>query len=569
MVTAYEANPVFESTSPQLSNLLARIDAGDLAIPDFQRDFVWDSSAILELIQSVMSRHPAGSILAWRQDPQNPALASRRVAGSPTGGSAPNELVLDGQQRLTALYRALSLKTPEAYFTKLSEFVNDDLTVKSVHEVDWDRAVFVVDAKRYKNSEHLSEEWQFSNDALPLFELPQIDDWLDDFARYKTTDHSEESKIKSAYRRVRDTYLIPLRSYGFPVISLPIDTPIQAVCTIFETLNRTGRPLGAFELVTARLYPQGVRLRDLWDQARQQYDVFDDFAFEPYSLLQAVCLRARGSAQRADVLKLLAKDDISTHWDPIVRGMAGVIGFLESECGVLSRKLLPYGMLVAPMAAVWLEVSQLKPIERGIANDKLKKYFWCTTFMGNFDQGANSQAGADYKALEGWILKEGAAPEAVAQFAFSEDNLITASARRKALLAGVMALIVRDGALDFHTALKLTAQRLHDGKVDSHHFFPRAYLANDEQSELLVNRVLIDSETNKIIGKKAPSDYLKIMREAQTEAKVDTVLQSHYVFQYGENLNDYDAFVRMRSSAICDGIEQVTGMTIPRIDDGS
>lgn len=565
MTTAYEASPVFESGSPQLSYLNHRINDGSLAIPDFQRDFVWDSKAVLELLQSVMSRYPAGSILTWKQDPQNPQLASRAIQGAPALTSHPNELVLDGQQRLTSLYRALSLDSDEAYFVMLREFVNSDLTVKSVHEIDWDNALVVKDTSAKRNQDSLSKEWQFETGAFPLKSLPSVDDWLDEYARNSTADFEKERELKTSYRKLRDTYLIPLRSYGFPVIALPAHTPIQAVCTIFETLNRTGRPLGAFELVTARLYPQEIRLRDLWQDAIDQYSSFTDFNVEPYTVLQAVCLRARGSAQRADVLKNLGKPEIDEHWRPVVDGMASVLEFLQSECGVVNRRLLPYTMLTAPMAAVWPDLKEMKPLIRAEALEKMRVFFWCTTFMTNYDQGANSQAGADFKALRQWIKSGDTRPEAVENFNFSEEQLLSTSVRRKALLAGVMALTVTAGAKDFHSAQKLTRNSTLDGKIDSHHIFPKAFLGDPDLSELVLNRALIDSETNKIIGKKAPSDYLQVMFEARGEDRISTVLESHLIPEEAYSAmqsDDFDLFLESRSRAICEQIEAATGKEI-------
>ena len=183
-------------------------------------------------------------------------------------------------------------------------------------------------------------------------------------------------------------------------------------------------------------------------------------------------------------------------------------------------------MLLVPMAAVYPELRAMKGLARAGALERLAQYFWCTTFMANFDQGANSQAGADHALLKNWLQGEGlVAPEAVANFNLRDSALLGATIRRKALHAGVMALTIRSGAKDFHSGRKLTAPKLVERKIDSHHIFPKAYLANSNSKfspELILNRALIDSDTNKVIGKKAPSVYLSAMRDAHGRRSLRT-----------------------------------------------
>ncbi|MBM9837350.1 DUF262 domain-containing protein [Rhodococcus hoagii] len=569
MTSAYAADPVFESNPKLITNLIQRIHDRDVALPDFQRDFVWDSRATMELLRSVMSRFPAGTLLFWKQNPEGLAFAAREFDGAPKlDGRAPDELVLDGQQRLTSLYRALTGCTEEKYFARLTEFIGPGGSVLEVHEINFDRALVCHEITGNLKFDPTSRDFQFENHLFPLEEISQFDEWLDDYARRNESDENPESQIKRQMRALRDSYLVPLRSYGFPVVTLPATTPLEAVCNIFETLNRTGKPLGAFDLVTARLFPKGIRMRDLWDEAVQSYPLFEDYGIEPYSLLQAVSLRARNSAQRADVLTKITADDINKHWQAVVTGTADVLDMLRTEHGVIARRWLPYSMLLVPMAAVWHEINALKPLERSGSLDRLSRYFWCTTFMTNFDQGANSQAGADYVKLKDWLHNNDApAPEAVESFQIADSTILRANVRRKALHSGIMALTSKAGAKDFHSAQKISPQRAIDRRIDSHHIFPKAFLNDTKLSELILNRALIDSETNKIIGKKAPSSYFQNISAVHDEDKVVPVLESHAIDASPSSgiLNDnYDLFLRQRLSAIVELIEDATKSNVIR-----
>jgi hypothetical protein len=358
------------------------------------------------------------------------------------------------------------------------------------------------------------------------------------------------------------------------VVTLPSNTRIEAVATVFETLNSTGKPLGPFELLTARFYPKGVHLRDMWEQALLDHEIIADFAVDEYSILQAITLRAHNSAQRSDVLRKLTAADVSANWEAVVRGFARSLELLQSECGVVTSRLLPYTMLLVPMAAAWEEVAKIKgPAKVNVLN-RLKQFFWCTVFSSNYDQGANSQAGADFGKLRYWLFDESKeAPEAVSSFALAASSIRNATTRRKAMYAGVLALTVTLGARDFHSGLRLTASTVRADKIDSHHIFPRAFIANTKSvggvtisAELLLNRALIDPVTNKTIGSRAPSQYFAALRDNVEESTLIEIMESHLIDADDKNdpflEDDYEGFIERRLAAVVGAIERVTGGSV-------
>ncbi|MCX5378182.1 DUF262 domain-containing protein [Streptomyces sp. NBC_00091] len=569
MTSAYESDPIFQTNPLQVLNIVTRIQSREIALPDFQRDFVWDSTRTAELLGSIMSRYPVGTLLFWEQG-EGQDFASRSFDGAPSSSNnPPSVLVLDGQQRLTSLYQALTGSGDERYFIKVDEFVDiPSRTVREVPDVDFEKAIFSMPAvsKPGRRSQTLTPS------HLPIAEVHKFDDWLDDYADAIGDDHQlplTARQAKSLYREMRDKYISPLKTYGLPVLTLPSSTSMDAVCTIFETLNRTGKPLGPFELLTARFFPQGVNLRDLWDDAEANHKALKEFRIDPYNVLQAICLRVRGSAQRSDVLKKLSGDDIKAHWESATSGFAGVIDMIQSDCGVTSQKWLPYGMLLTPMAAVWDQLKALKPLERPQALRRIQQFFWASTFTTNYDQGANSQMGADYSRLSKWITAgEGEAPEVINDLQINATTLRTATVRRKALYSGLICLLVKNKAADFHTGQSMTATSAHE--AESHHIFPKAYLArqqNSESSELMLNRSLIDGETNRIIGSHAPSSYIEKMKAAYGEQRLADVLASHAIASQpasGLLEDNYTAFLDERLEIVIQLIEEATGKTIQR-----
>jgi hypothetical protein len=562
VTNSFNSDPVFETHPRQIANLIGKLHEGSLALPDFQRDFVWEPARVAALLQSVMSRFPAGNLLFWRQGGSNSSFASRPVEGAPTSNGTPTELVLDGQQRLTAIYQAQTGQGDQVFYIHLNELVNDaHQDVREATTVDWEKAIAWCDVGSKLEDKVNSQDWQFENIAYPI-KISNFDQWLDRFAESKAPDDFDSrEQVKNLYRRVRDQFISVLGTYSFPVTTLPEDTAVAAVCTVFETLNRTGKPLGPFELLTARFYPEGINLRDLWVEAQLEYPLLGEFDVDPYSILQAVCLRSHGSAQRSDVLGRLTAQNVRDHWDKVTSGAASILGHLKSECGVISRKYLPYTMILVPMAAIHHEISLLNGLERGHALSRLRRYFWCTAFTANYDQGANSQAGADYGRLKDWLFDETKlAPEAL-ELPISLAEIHSATVRRKALHAAVMALTICDGAKDFHDQGSLTYEKLQLNKVESHHIFPKAYLneiGSNISSELILNRALIDAQTNKIIGRKAPSTYISTMEEEYGSENLMQVLRSHLIPNDLLRTNDYEGFLASRLASIGDRIAEVT-----------
>ena len=94
----------------KISTILDQIDIGGLALPTFQRGFVWNRDQVRGFMDSLYRRHPVGTLLVWVTS----------TDGVQTRGDAPLapgtiELLLDGQQRITTLYGILRGEAP-AFF---------------------------------------------------------------------------------------------------------------------------------------------------------------------------------------------------------------------------------------------------------------------------------------------------------------------------------------------------------------------------------------------------------------------------------------------------------------------
>jgi uncharacterized protein with ParB-like and HNH nuclease domain len=142
---------MFEDTNPrELKELLAQIHKGEAALPDFQRDFVWEPRATQELIVSIACSYPAGSLLRIRNTQR--LFACREFQGAaPLSGHGPTFLVLDGQQRLTSLYQAFYGVGEHRYFLNLRQLLDG---------VDFEEAIFHLRANHHRTRDYDNFEVQ-------------------------------------------------------------------------------------------------------------------------------------------------------------------------------------------------------------------------------------------------------------------------------------------------------------------------------------------------------------------------------------------------------------------------
>ncbi|HOC44108.1 MAG TPA: DUF262 domain-containing protein [Thermoanaerobaculales bacterium] len=556
---------IFEDTNPrELKELLGLIYSSDAALPDFQRDFVWDPNATQELIVSIAHNYPAGSLLRIRNT--HSYFACREFQGAPAlNKHQPTYLVLDGQQRLTSLYQAFYGVGDHRYYLDLRGLLNG---------LDFEECIFHLREKAKRSRALQQLEVQARDLILPLSVLQggngDFNGWTIDVATRLENEQNPIDVIKQL-KQIGTDWIQTIDDYQFPVVTLSDTTGAEAVCTIFETLNRTGVKLSVFELLTARFWPQDVNLRELWDGARNRCEKITDFEVDPYYLLQMIALTTREhpACKRSDVLALDVSA-INKWWGIVVDGLDLALDILNDDCGVLVPKWLPYYSMLIPMGAALARAASLGTTREGADRLKLRKWFWCSVFGQKYERAANSQCARDYGELVRWF-EGGQPPDSVTAFRFDPRVLLDTTPRQRALYRGVIALVLAGGSRDFHSVKKITAKMIADQQIDDHHIFPQAWSnAHGKPARLrdcVLNRTLIDRATNQRIGARAPSDYLKEITKALEDVKpksFKTLMDSHLInADDGSPLkhDDFEGFLDQRLDAIWDRIRDVTGAT--------
>jgi hypothetical protein len=386
---------------------------------------------------------------------------------------------------------------------------------------------------------------------------------------------------------IRAQWLRPIEEYEFPMVTISEDTSATAICMIFETLNRTGVKLSVFDLLTARFWPQDVRLRDLWQEAIERHPIVAEFGIDPYAVLQIVSLIEPGvdknglprqpSVKRADILGQ-SPAQARVGWGPAVDALADVLQILREDCGVLVGRLLPYTTMVIPAAAAWAQQLRLvKGPVLGANRAKLTRWFWCAALGQRYEYAVSSQTQKDFIELRAWMTDgEAPPPDSVREFSFHSGSLRGVTPRQRSVYRAVMALVLRNGARDFHKRGPISAAMFGDtvNPVDDHHIFPAGYLNSRGVPagvrDVILNRTLIDRITNIRIGKRAPSDYLAEIRAEFLEGPFEELLTSHLLPSGADSplmADDFAEFLAWREEQIAAEIETVTGTRVLRGED--
>lgn len=552
---------LYEDTNQRaLKDLLAEIHNRTTVLPDFQRDFVWEPGATQELIVSIANDYPAGSILRVRDAKR--LFAVRHFEGAPSlDGSTHTFLVLDGQQRLTSLYQAFFGVGEHRYYLNLKKLIDG---------MDFEEAIFHVRATTKWARDREDFAVQAKELLLPLSVLRAGDGGFLQWILHVTNPMPAEERTRTLdeLTDLNDGWIKNIDHYQFPVVTLSEETEAAALCTIFETLNRTGVKLSVFELLTARFWPQDIKLRALWEKALVDYPVIANFEVDPYYVLQGISLASREapSCRRSDVLNM-APSDITKWWDKVVLGLATGLKILRDDCKVMLPKWLPYQTMLSPLAAILALADSPKTAEAGAQREKLRRWFWCAVFGQAYESAANSKAAKDVVEVLSW-LSGGDLPESVASLRFDPRALRDVTPRQRAIYRGAICLILGGGARDFHTQALITGNLMTDEGIDDHHVFPAAYLERHgvtpaRTRDCVLNRTLIDRTTNQMISDRAPSDYLAEIRNTPG-FPFDVVLASHGLPADAASpllRDDYEAFLAWRQDRLWQEIRRVTGVT--------
>ncbi|MEX0953649.1 MAG: DUF262 domain-containing protein [Rhizobiaceae bacterium] len=604
------AGATFKTNPFSLYDLLRDCRSGELQLPDFQRSWVWDEDRIKSLIASVSRAFPVGALMTLETG-GNVDFKPRPVEGAPDAArqAKPQSLLLDGQQRITSLYqvtlRGEVVQTVTPRKKRVKRWFYIDIRKALDPSVDSEDAIVALPENRILTKDFGREVIYDASDdnqafASLLFPMTKVFDWdrwqdgYDDYWRERG-----DQEPRDTFREFKREVLENFKAYQIPVIALGKDTSKEAVCLVFEKVNTGGKPLDAFELVTAMYAAEGHELRKDWygtDGNPGRHQRFVE-ALRPADsdrgiiaevantdFLQTISLfhtRQRRNEAVADGRDERDLPQITASRQALLNLPLAAYKLYEAQVEqgfVLAARFLhrlnifrifdlPYQSQVVPLAAILAEIGN--EWQHDAVHRKLVKWYWSGVFGELYGSAVESRIAKDFSEVPAWLRSDEHVPATVGDASFRAERLETMRMRLSAAYKGVNALLMKEGAVDFRSGQKFSDTVFFGENVDIHHIFPQDWCKRQglhyKVYDSIINKTPLTFRTNRIIGGSAPSEYMARL-EAGTEQtppiprdRLDEFLRTHLIDPDLLRADDFEGFTRDRQGKLLTLIEEAMG----------
>ena len=512
-----------------VEELVSMIERGELRLPEMQRQYVWRSTRVRDLLDSLYRGYPSGAILLWETDEAVP-LQDFAVSQS-TNPYQSTRLLLDGQQRLTSLSAVIrgepvsvrgrrrpidllfNLEHPDqlAVVTEVEENGGDEDDVEDDGELIGDemdstedellkrfnKMTFVVATRKLEQLPHwvkVSEVFKTDNDA-PFLKRAGISGFDD--PRYE--------KYSQRLARLRG-----IRKYVYRMDVLERTLSYDEVTEIFVRVNSLGAKLRSSDLALAQITAK-------W---RHSLQTFQDFqkacaktGFDLDLGLHLKNLMAFATGQsRFQIVGSLNVEKLQKAWKEACDGMEFALNFLRSNLGIDSPALLSSPFLLVVLAYFGHSRNY------ALSNDEARQLrYWAlmANAKGRFSRGS-SETILDQDLAS--IRQGGAVSELIDRLRLQFGRLDTTAEelegrnQRSALFKTMFLAFRAAGAKDWRSHLAIALD--HSGvqhRLQFHHIFPKAVLKTSftaREADDIANLAFIGGKTNRAISDKAPAVYL-------------------------------------------------------------
>jgi hypothetical protein len=535
-----------------LGTWFQQIDQGSVKLPRFQRfDDAWDRGRITSFLNTIISNLPVGVTLVLQvAGPEKFVSRYIRSAERPLGTVTQN--LLDGQQRLTAFWRAMRNDYEwETFFVYLSQFDRIGKAAGGVVEVRcvprW------INKKKLRMPRWAEEPAEcLERGLIPIALLRpgelarDIDSWLSDATKPLEPADTEPDALKkykdyAALKEKINKEITTLRErvthFNLPYLSLPADTEPDVALQVFKNMNTNSQPLSPYDIIVAEVERKvGRSLHDLQVTLNEHcpsvchYEDLPNLILSTSTLLQDKTPNTRGMLE-------MDEKAILSNWAKLESGLDRMAKLLASQ-GVYDEARLPTNAVLPVIAACYEAIPETGDF-LGKGEKLLRQYLWSSFFTDRYENAAASRAYADFKALKALLLKQLYSDDELATvpvlnrkaFALADvDSLLGAGWPKKLGIEarGILAVTTYLGALDF--ADNKPASFENNQKREYHHIFPDALLGEvGIVSYLALNCAFITWKTNRTIGRKDPLEYLQDRVEWAGEESVRERMKSHLI----------------------------------------
>lgn len=537
----------FTPTKWKLKDLLSDIDCGKLKLPSFQRDYKWTAPKVKKLLDSIQCDHPAGTLLFLAVDYNNLIIPDKSFDCTDEAKQVANVeyLVLDGQQRLTSCYCAFYNLGNKSYFLDYVKLMELDKN-NNAEGIDFEE--LIIDKKHMDFPDQMLDKG-----LMPLSYIKDAKAMRDLLKPYKDSirKNSEKEEIYDFLDGRLGDYLDTIFEYEFPVVILPKELTLDAVCKVFQTINSTGLRLSVFDICVAKFMRQNINLKDNVEEAKRNSYVKLVLDNEETLILQAIALLSGKTPKKNALADTLDRSDIETYWDRAIDGMRETMELLD-EFGAGTKKslsLLPYKPLIPLVTAVLVnrDYKNLRIDAKASIAQKIKEFFYYTALTSRYTEGTDNKLKEDYQLVLRWITSN-QVPAIVSEGILWNTSKYIGTTKQSAFGKAVLCLINAQNPRDFYEDKNVG---IGENTVSSqiHHIFPEAEYKQKvgENINSVFNYTFLTNEANNFISDKLTYKYIDEIMALRGISKetFEGILSRHIVdktcfdYMYQENINKF------------------------------
>jgi hypothetical protein len=527
-------DPELTPSAEKIDKIIKRIDSGDIRIPAFQRSYVWKQNQILELLDSIRTNYPIGSILLWYT--QDRLKHTRNIAGYLIPDSKieyPVNYVLDGQQRISSIYAVFSSKAEQ---DKNTEQYNPNL---NIFEIYYDFEI--------ESFKHMSEVDINKDSVIYLKNLIDTTKLIPALQNLNEKYHSQASELCSKFL-----------NYEIPVVTIKYRSK-EEVGIIFERINNTGTKLSTIDLMTAWTWTDDFHILEEANKLRKDLEE-KGFGKVPYNIvIQGISAVIQNDTTTQSVLGLTG-ESVRDNWAMFVSSIKKAIDFLSTDIKCINSDFLPFiQQLVA--------ITKFYSISGAITSQQikaLKQWFWKTSFSDRYSTGmTTNKMNLDVEAIVKIRSNDFSVLNLYSHNMTKQEFLNTQFSKANSLTRALILLMAQFNPKDLvlSTAIDLGQSLSEFNRKQYHHVFPKAFLEKQgvqyNKINCLLNFCFLPADSNKKISDKEPSDY---MFNLVSQHDFKEILESNLI-PIDRTIylkNDYNEFLDKRSDRIMYIITEMT-----------
>ena len=520
-----------------IRQLLQRITDGEVRIPAFQRDFVWEPDRVQFLMDSIFKGYPIGTVLFWRTKEK---LNYDRDLGPFTlpdpKKEYPIDYVLDGQQRLTSIYSTFQIGLKQ----------NPDTQVKWI-DIYFDLSA-TADAQ---DSQFVAlEPADVKPNHVPLRILFDVAE----FGKFTRTikDQDQLAAIDELQALFKEA-VIPVET---------VETEDHSkIAIIFERINRGGVPLDTYQLLSAWTWSGDFDLRTKFDDLATELDEvgFSDLRDDADLLLKCCAAVVRNDASARAIIDLKGAE-VRDSFGTLRNGVLGAIEFLRRDCGVASLKILPYKSMIIPLTRCFATDKAAGFHPDATQRAALRHWFWHSSFSRRYSNSVDNAIAQDIAAVQQLLAGNTSEFErrsfTVTPDYFTDNAFLLTSVNTKVFVL----LLAQAKPKSFISAadVDLNEVLVSCNRTEFHHIFPKNYLSTKvgvkEKGKqfMLANFAFLSQKDNRSIQDKAPSEYVKIIPHASR----DSIMAASLIPKNGLTMS-FDDFTTHRANLLADAANKL------------